>query len=194
MGWSNRAPRTLTFAQERASQREHEKQRSPWPHEETCDCLRCEVSAERTIPISPHTHTHALLRTYADRKGERVEAVLEGADQQDSRRESEQGMSDLKKILEAMTALAAVIPGANQTLGSTSINLHGCTNETIRCIVACGGRSLVLDSDTEEWDCATLIVGNVSINAHGQHRLITRTEMDADAAAAALAQAQEALS
>lgn len=101
-------------------------------------------------------------------------------------------MSDIKKICEAMAALAAAIPGAGPT---TMVSLHGCESSTIRMLVAAGGRRDIFVSDdcTHEWDCVSLYVGAVQISAHSKHRPTSKVEIDRDAVAAALAQADEAL-
>ena len=102
-------------------------------------------------------------------------------------------MTDIKKICEAMAALAAAIPGAPSV---TSVNLHGCADVTLRMLVDARGRRETYENDagTEEWDCATLDVGAVTIHAYGPHRPIVRAEIDSAAVESALALAEEAVS
>ncbi len=104
-------------------------------------------------------------------------------------------MSDIKKICEAMAALAAAIPGAPDNRGSVSISLHGCVDATLRLLVDNGGRRQTYENEsrTEEWDCVSVYVGPVGIHAYGKHRQIGGVETDSDAVDAALAKAQEAL-
>lgn len=99
-------------------------------------------------------------------------------------------MTDIKRIIKAMGALAKAIPGEPHV----TVNLHGCPDATIRLLVENGATVRQLDCDGQEWDCACFDAEGVSISAHGRHRPIVSAKTDESSVAAALAQAEEALS
>jgi hypothetical protein len=102
-------------------------------------------------------------------------------------------MSDITKILDAFAALANALPNG----GYTTINLHQCSDAALAAYVAAGGTedTNANERGTEEWDVVELRRGQIRITAYGLHRPVVRAaSIDRDAATAALAQAQEALS
>jgi hypothetical protein len=103
-------------------------------------------------------------------------------------------MADLTKVLEAIAALAATIPGVDSD-GRTNINIHGCSDATIR-VLADLGATVETNSNgrTEQWESAEIRVGNVTVCAFGPHRPWSPVALDAQKVNAALAQAQAALS
>ena len=101
-------------------------------------------------------------------------------------------MSDVKRILDAMCALVAALPGtANAHL---MIGIHNCSPDGLRAFVDEGGHADVHSTEAHEWDVVQLYLDKVSVAAYGPHREIVHPTTDPAAVEAALAQAAEALS
>lgn len=102
--------------------------------------------------------------------------------------------SNVKRILDAMAALARALPGgANAHL---TIGVHACDEGTLLVLADQGGRiqTYVSDDQTQQWDACTLPGHRCSITAYGLHRAVAPSDPIAQAAVeSALAQAQEAL-
>jgi hypothetical protein len=100
-------------------------------------------------------------------------------------------VSDIKKIIDAMAALAAALPGSPHI----TIGLHA-SDECYRALLSIGAKSqnFVSDDGTDTWDAAQLYIEGGSINAYSAHRPIVATAPNPERVESALAQAQEALS
>lgn len=101
-------------------------------------------------------------------------------------------MTDIKRILEAIGALVEVLPCGPHT----TVSLHGCDDAGLRLVISAGGsiEHYQNDAQTEEWQCASLRVGKVGLNAYGEHRPIRVADIDDSKAETALAQAEAVLS
>lgn len=100
-------------------------------------------------------------------------------------------MTDIKKICDAMAALAAAIPGT----GHTGVFLHECDDVTLRILVENGATCDRYESDdhSQEWDCARLLRDDITVYAFSKHRPIVRADIDEAAVDYALALAEEAV-
>jgi hypothetical protein len=103
-------------------------------------------------------------------------------------------MSDVKRILDAMVALARALPGASEA--HLTIGIHGCDGRALHALKAEGARVETHESDdrTHEWDAASLDLNGATINAFSAHRPLSTEAPDSSVVEAALAQAAEALS
>lgn len=102
-------------------------------------------------------------------------------------------MTDIKRLLNAMAACAAAIPGRHH---APNINFHGCDAATLQLFVDCGGtmKRYESESGTSEWDVVEASIDGVTVYAYGEHRAIVRSEIDPAKVEAALALAAEAVS
>lgn len=100
-------------------------------------------------------------------------------------------MADIKKILDAMAALAKALPGAPYV----GISFSGCDAATIRLFEQAGARvnRLTNSEGTKEWDYAQLLLDDISLIAHGHHRPIGDISLNESDVNAALAQAEAAV-
>lgn len=100
-------------------------------------------------------------------------------------------MSDIKRVLDAMAALAKALPGAPYV----GISLSGCDDATLRLLEQAGARiDRLKNSDgSQEWDYANLLLDDISLMAHGHHRPIGPVSLNESDVNAALAQAEAAV-
>ena len=102
-------------------------------------------------------------------------------------------MIDLRKVLDAIGALVAAIPGVVDT--RTHINIHGCTHEALTALEEHGAIiERCTDGKHATWETAELRVGDVLLCAFGPHSPLVAGRLDDAKVEAALARAQEALS